>query len=140
VIAGALGVALAAASGSYHWRRVRRPAADDLAAFIRRRLSHLDLDPPAADQFAREYTRRFGPGAMGAHQLATLGGLVGVTTLRWVTPATARSVRSFERRTVSYFLRSTTYCREPRTSPVRFVGFPDPYEGPCANPFANLSP
>ena len=129
---------LALGGGSYQWRRLRRPSADDLAALIRRRLSHLDLDSSAPEDFAREYVRRYGALAMAQHHRATFGGFVSAIGLRVVSPARARRVQTFERRTVSYFLRSTTYFREP-AAPVRYVGFPDPYEGPCANPFATLS-
>jgi len=138
-LAGAIGGVLALAGGGYEWRRLRHPNADDLASFVRRRVSYLNLESSAADDFAREYVRRFGALAMAEHHEATFGGLLNAGGLRWIAPARARSVQSFERRTVSYFLRSTTYVREPRTSPVRYVGFPDPYEGPCANPFATLS-
>jgi hypothetical protein len=129
---------IALASGTYQWRRLRRPSADDLAALIRRRLSYLDLDPSAPDDFAREYVRRFGALAMARHHWATFGGLVSANGLRRLAPARARLAQTFERRTVSYFLRSTSYVRDPAT-PIRYIGFPDPYEGPCANPFAMLS-
>lgn len=138
-LAGVMGGVLALLGGGYEWRRLRYPNAGDLASLVRRRVSYLDLDPSAADDFAREYVRRFGALAMAEHHEATLGGLLTAGGLRWIAPTRARSVQSFERRTISYFLRSTTYVREPRTSPVRYVGFPDPYEGPCANPFATLS-
>ena len=45
----------------------------------------------------------------------------------------------FERRIVSYFLRSTDYFTSPAGSAVRYVRFPDPYDGACTNPFANLA-
>jgi len=138
-LAGALGSVLALVGGGYEWRRLRHPHAADLATFIRRRVSSLNLHPSAAEDFASEYVRRFGALAMAEHHRATFGGLLNASRLRWIAPARARSVQSFERRTVSYFLRSTTYFREPRTTPVRYLGFPDPYEGPCANPFATLS-
>jgi hypothetical protein len=128
---------LAVGGGSYHWRRIRQPNADDLAALIRRRLSYLNLDPAAAEQFAREYVRRFGALAMAHHHQATFGGLVSANGLGWVAPARARRLLTFERRTVSFFLRSTSYFREPAAA-VRYVGFPDPYDGPCTNPFASF--
>jgi hypothetical protein len=133
----AIGGLLAFGGGAYHWRRLRRPIADDLAAFLRRRVSYLDLDSSAPEEFAREYVRRFGALAMAQHHRATLGGFVSANALRWVAPSRARLVQAFERRTVSYFLRSTSYFREP-AAPVRYIAFPDPYEGPCANPFATL--
>jgi hypothetical protein len=44
----------------------------------------------------------------------------------------------FERRMVSYFLRSTDYFRVPQGTPARFVAFADPYEVGCSNPLAQL--
>jgi hypothetical protein len=136
-LAGAVGAALAVTGGRHHWRRLRRPDAADLAALIRRRLAHLDLAPAAADEFAAEYVRRFGALAMARHHRMTYGGLLGPSTLRRLSPDAARTVLAFERRTISSFLRSTTYFREP-ASPARYVAFADPYEGACANPFARL--
>ncbi len=127
-------------TGGYHWRRIRHPVAGDLAALLRTRVSYIGLHPAAIDEFAGEYVRRFGALAMSQHHRATVGGLLGERGLARVAPDAAREVRAFERRTVSYFLRSTTYFREPDVRPVRYVAFPDPYEGPCANPFAVSGP
>ena len=133
----AAGVALAL--GGRHWRRLRQPAAGDLAGFIRDRLSHLNLDPSAPDAFSEEYTRRFGPAVMAVHSRLTFGGLVSGATLRRISDDRARRAVDLERRLVSDFLRSSTYFREPTGSLVRFVAYPDPYEGPCTNPFADLT-
>jgi hypothetical protein len=135
---GTLGALVLTALGAGEWRRLRRPAAGDLAALLRSRLSHLNLDPRAADDFAAEYARRFGAQIMAVHRTLTFGGL-STGLLRHARPDRARSVVRLERRLVGDFLRATTYFREPRGAVVRFVAYPDPYEGPCTNPFADLS-
>jgi hypothetical protein len=137
-----LGVVLlagAAGSGAHVWRKVRRPTRDDLAELIGRRLGHLPLDTSAADQFAAEYVRRFGAASMSWHYQRTLGNLRPVVVGRHAWSLSSdMQVLHFERRMVSYFLRSTDYFRSPPGSIVRYVAFPDPYEGACTNPFAIL--
>jgi hypothetical protein len=141
VLVGGAAVAAAAAFGGYEWRRLRHPSADDLARLLRRRLGHLRFRDDAVDRFAHEYVARYGPQAMAAHTRATGGGLFEIDALRrHHSLERQQTILAFERRTISYFLRSTDYFRVPSGSPVRYVAFPDPYAMPCANPFADLRP
>ncbi|HEY8536491.1 MAG TPA: hypothetical protein VIL25_08570 [Vicinamibacterales bacterium] len=140
VILGLAGAAAAAAGGAFHWRRVMRPGPADIAEFLEERLAHLPLVPGAAMQFAEEYHRRYGSLSMSRHHRDTLGGLFEFDPIRRQLPAHRQAqLLAFERRLVSYFLRSTDYFLTPPGSPVRYVRFPDPYEGACANPLANLA-
>lgn len=121
-------------------RRVRSPEGRDLAALLDRLLgSHLVLDPSATAQFASAYVARFGPASMGVYARLVLGGIFQAAPYRDLLPR-ARQTRivDFERRMVSYFLRSTDYFRVPHGTQVRFVAFADPYEGGCANPLARF--
>jgi hypothetical protein len=140
VLVGGAAVATAAAlGGGYEWRRLRHPGAGDVARLIRRRLGHLQFRADAVERFAREYVARYGPQAMAAHTRATFGGLFEIDALRRRLPLDRQqTIVTFERRTISYFLRSTDYFQLPAGSPVSYVAFPDPYERPCANPFADL--
>jgi hypothetical protein len=136
---GALGSAGLGWAGVYHVRRLRHPDPGDLATFIRARLSHLNLDAAAPDQFAAEYSRRFGSLVMSRHHALTFGGLLGANALRRFSAGRAADAVRLERRLVGDFLLSTTYFREPPGTPVRYLRYADPYEGPCTNPFADLS-
>jgi hypothetical protein len=125
-------------AGGWHWRRLRRPEAADLAALLRDRLSHVPFEVETVDRFAREYVRRYGPLAMSAHHRDTFGGLLRIEAVGRLLPDRyGRDVVDFERRLVALCLRSTTYFSEPG-EPVRFVAFADPYEVGCANPLARF--
>ena len=127
----------AAIGGAYHWRRLRRPNAGDIVALIEDRLAHLDLDAAGVRRFAEEYDRRFGVLSMSVHHRDTLGGILRHEPVRVLFPERRQQVvLELERRMVSYYLRSTDYFQPERRGPVRFVAFPDPYAGACANPFA----
>jgi len=137
-VAGVVG-ALGAAGSAHHWRRLRRPSADDFARLLHDRLSHLPLDAAGVERFAREYVSRYGPQAAAVHHRETLGGVWRVDALRRLLPAARQQrVITFERKLVSLYLRSTDYFRTPAGTPVRYVAFADPYEIGCANPLARL--
>jgi hypothetical protein len=141
LLAGGAAAAATVAFGGCEWRRLRRPGANDLARLLRRRLGHLTFRDDAVDRFAAEYVARYGPQAMAVHAQATLGGLFDIDALRARLPLDRQqAIVTFERRTISAFLRSTDYFRVPAGSPVAYVAFPDPYARPCANPFADLRP
>jgi hypothetical protein len=128
------------AGAAYHVRRVRWPSTDDVAALIERRVGHLPLAGDAIDLFASEYNRRFGVLSMSRHHRDTVAGLLSVEVFRRMAPAAKQqALLDFERRMVSYFLRSTDYFRTPPGTVVRYVAFPDPYELPCSNPLAVLT-
>jgi hypothetical protein len=130
---------VAAIGGAWHWRRLRRPNTGDMVALIEERLAHLDLDPAGVRRFAEEYNRRFGVLSMSVHHRDTLGGLLRHEPLRGLlSERRQQTILELERRLVSYYLRSTDYFQADRVGPVRFVAFPDPYAGACANPFAVL--
>jgi hypothetical protein len=135
------GVAFVGAAGAaYHVRRVRWPSAADLASLIERRVGHLPLAGDAIEMFAAEYTRRFGALSMSRHHRDTVAGLLSIDAFRRMAPAAKeQALLDFERRMVSYFLRSTDYFRTPAGTVVRYVAFPDPYELPCSNPLAVLT-
>ena len=125
--------------GAYHWRRLRRPKVSDITALIEQRLAHLDLDAAGVQRFAEEYDRRFGVLSMSVHHRDTLGGILRIDTVRSLLPQRRQQgILELERRMISYYLRSTDYFRPGRQGPIRFVAFPDPYAGACANPFAVL--
>jgi hypothetical protein len=131
--------AAAAIGGAYHWRRLRRPKIGDIVAVLEDRLAHLDLDPAGVRRFAEEYDRRFGVFSMSVHHRDTLGGVLRLDPVRELLPERRQQVvLELERRLVSYYLRSTDYFQPGRQGWVRFVAFPDPYAGACANPFAVL--
>jgi hypothetical protein len=137
---GAIATAGSLAGGAWHWQRVRHPTAGDLAALLHRRLGHLNLGPHVVEQFAAEYVARYGALSMSAHHRDTFGGLLELAALRRRLPASHELViLRFERRLVSYFLRSTDYFTSPAGSVVKYVRFPDPYDSACTNPFANLA-
>lgn len=137
--AGVVGALAGVAGAAHHWRRLKRPSADDLARLLRDRLSHLHLDPAGVDAFTREYVARYGPLAAAVHHKNTLGGLLRIEALRRLLPAAReRRLLSFERKLISLYLRSTDYFRTPSGTPVRYVAFADPYEVGCANPLAQL--
>jgi hypothetical protein len=128
-------------AGTYHWRRLRRPHAGDIVALIENRLGHLDLDPAGVRRFAQEYDQRFGVFSMSVHHRDTLGGALRFDPIRQLLPERRQqAVLDLERRLVSYYLRSTDYFQAGRQGAIRFVAFPDPYAGACANPFAVLTP
>jgi hypothetical protein len=140
LLASGLAAAAALAGGAHHWRRWRHPNHADLAGLIRWRLGHLRLDPGAAETFAAEYVKRYGARSMSVYHHQTVAGLFRSDAMRrWLPAGRVQDIRTFERRIVSYFLRSSTYFRSPPGTVVRFVGFPDPYEVSCTNPFANLN-
>ena len=135
------GVAFVGAAGAaYHIRRVRWPSASDIASLIERRVGHLSLADDAIEKFAAEYTRRFGALSMSRHHRDTLAGLLSIDVFRRMAPAEKeQALLDFERRMVSYFLRSTDYFRTASGTVVQYVAFPDPYELPCSNPLAVLT-
>jgi hypothetical protein len=138
VLTALAGVGAAIGVG-YHWRRLRRPNAGDIVVLLEDRLAHLDLDPAGVRRFAQEYDRRFGVFSMSVHHRSTIGGILRLDPIRDLLPARRQqAVLDLERRLVSYYLRSTDYFQPGRQGPVRFVAFPDPYAGACANPFAIL--
>jgi hypothetical protein len=139
LVFGAFATAAGALAGAHHWRRLRRPSAHDIAALIQDRLGHLELDPEGVDRFAHDYAERYGALSMSVHHRDTLGGLLRLDPVRHLLPSHRhQAVVHFERRMVSYYLRSTDYFRQGRSGPVRYVAFVDPYAGACANPFAVL--
>ena len=124
------GVAFVGAAGAgYHVRRVRWPSAADIASLIERRVGHLPVADDAIDLFAGEYARRFGPLSMSRHHRDTFAGLLSIDAFRRMAPAAKeQALLDFERRMVSYFLRSTDYFRTPPGTAVHYVAFPDPYD------------
>jgi len=76
---------------------------------------------------------------MSVHHRDTLGGILRIDTVRSLLPQRRQQgILELERRMISYYLRSTDYFQPGRQGPIRFVTFPDPYAGACANPFAVL--
>jgi hypothetical protein len=139
LIFGAFATIGGAIAGAYHWRRLRHPSAADISTLIRQRLGHLDLDLEGVDRFARDYVERYGAFSMSVHHRDTLGGTLRLEPIRQLLPSRRQqSVLNFERRMVSYYLRSTDYFQPKRATPVRYVAFVDPYAGACTNPFAVL--
>lgn len=137
LVLAAFAAASATLVGTHHWRRLRRPNVNDLVALIEDRLAHLELDPAGVRQFAREYDGRYGVFSMSVHHRDTLGGILRHDAIRrQLPPRRQQAVLDLERRLVSYYLRSTDYFQPGREGPIRFVAFPDPYEGACTNPFA----
>lgn len=131
-----LGAGLFAATGGgmVVWRRGRAPSAADIAGLLHRRLGHLNLDADGVREFAEEYVRRYGASAMSAYSPETLDGVLSMAAD--VPPERLQRLLRFERRLVSYYLRSTDHFRREPESLVRYVAFADPYELPCGNPFA----
>jgi hypothetical protein len=139
LVFGALAAAGAVVAGTFHWRRLRRPSAADIASLIRDRLAHLDLDPGGVDRFARDYAERYGVFSMSVHHRDTLGGALRLGPIRQLLPSRRhQTLLNLERRLISYYLRSTDYFQPNRSGPVRYLAFADPYAGACANPFAVL--
>ncbi len=139
LILGACATAAGAVAGAYHWRRLRRPSAGDIAAMIQDRLGHLDLDQDGLTRFARDYVEQYGAFSMSVHHRDTLGGILRLDPVRQLLPSRRQqALLHLERRMVSYYLRSTDYFQKGRAGPVRYLAFPDPYAGACTNPFAVL--
>jgi hypothetical protein len=139
LVFGAFAAVGALVTGAYHWRRLRRPSEADVAALIRDRLAHLDLDPGGVDRFARDYVERYGAFSMSVHHRNTLGGALRFDPIIQLLPARRQqALLHFERRLISYYLRSTDYFQSNRSGAVRYRRFADPYEGACTNPFAVL--
>jgi hypothetical protein len=139
LLLGLLATAGGVMAGTHHWRRLRQPAAGDVAALIYDRLNHLPLDPAGVDRFAREYVARYGAFAASVHHRRTLGGTFRIDAVRRLLPQERQqALLSFERKLISYYLRSTDYFQTTRPREVRYVAFADPYEVGCANPLAVL--
>jgi hypothetical protein len=131
-----LGAGLFAATGGgmVVWWRLQAPSAPDIAGLLHRRLGHLNLDADGVREFAEEYVRRYGASAMRAYSQETFDGVLSMEGE--VPPERLQRLLRFERRLVSYYLRSTDHFRREPGRLVRYVAFADPYEVPCGNPFA----
>lgn len=140
VLVAGVGVA-GAIVGARAWRKLSRSSAHDIEALLRKRLGYLTFDATALALFSEEYVKRYGAQAMRVHYEQTFGGIVEWFPFRRLLPADrAHDVRTFERRLVSLFLRSTDCFSKSRTAgqPIAYLAFADPYQLPCANPFAVL--
>jgi len=112
-----------------------------VAAVLFKRLGYLNLDRGDVMRFARDYGAR---GLMSAGKLRAVSAasaLYGAVPQSW-EDFVSRDIAHGEERIVTTFLLSSDFFRgagkaaEPRTSPVRYVGFFDPLRG--GNPFARL--
>ena len=105
---------------------------------VRRGLGDLAVDPQDVDRFATEFL------ASRPASDRFLLGFVGIATpllpvIVWL-PAARRQLRRAEDRIVSRFLLGSDIFREAADRPrrVRYLGLWDPYQAPCANPFARF--
>jgi hypothetical protein len=108
-----------------------------VAAILRRRLRRLPLDPESLETFTRDYL------ASRERYRATLTRLAPLAwPLRVLSPyrflPLGHPLRRLEDNVVSRYLLSTDFFQngsnESRTP--RYVGFHEPLDRPCANPFA----
>lgn len=123
-------LALSAASGGglalYNARRRRDPAGV-VAEVVRRRLSHLDLDPGDLGRFADDYLARAGPGKLKKLEVLADG-------------ERSLALQQFEREIVAAFLLGSDFFDRPgEPEAASYVAFPDPYELGCANPLARAA-
>jgi hypothetical protein len=105
---------------------------------LRRGLGDLAVDPQDVDRFVAEFLAS----RPGSDRF--LLGFVGIAApllpvIAWL-PAARRELRRAEDRIVSRFLLGSDFFRKgsDRSRRVRYLGLWDPYQAPCANPFARF--
>lgn len=144
VVLSLVGLA-AAAGGGFVLFRPRRPAPGPdgfIVDLLRRRLAHLDLDPPSLRRFVAEHLARASPAELAELEAAAGGPSPGLwTRVAGEAAEMTFQQRQLERRLVArLLLGSDAFRGERRGGVTRFVAYPDPYEVGCANPLASRQP
>lgn len=133
------GAAAAAYVGGWWSARARpRDVTYLVKAILRDRLSYLQLDEEGLDAFAKDFQARIPDDAR--HTLSWMGILKPVP-FAWNVARSSRwsyMIRKLETGLELRYLISTDFfqhdAREDRI--IKYMGFYDPYERPCSNPFA----
>ena len=131
------GGGMAVAAGTAAWSWLRGDPAAIVIAVVRRRLGFLEPTAETLDAFARDYldTRSRYRGTLA--KLAFLAGPLRIYSPYDRLPM-GHALRRLEDNVVSHFLLSTDffeYGADESRAPL-YVGFHDPSERPCRNPFA----
>jgi len=136
-IGGAAAAAGVAAFGGY---RVLAPMSDPagaIAQFIARQVPGVQPTDPAVTAFAADAAEKFRP---MANFFETHIALMRNPAFAGFLPEQEAWTQSeFERRIITYFMRSTDYMlRSAPDQPVTYLLFADPYTAGCSNPLAKL--
>ena len=110
-----------------------------MIATLRNRLPYLQLDDAILTAFARDVIRRRYDNDVRVHVVALLGWPLS-NMLAGLNRGMYDGLMSFEETICSLFLLSTDFfTRSNDAQPIIYVGFWDPLERSCENPFATLA-
>lgn len=124
------GAALAVVGGVLGYRRIE----DELHAIIAREFGGSIVDAPETGPFIADVAAVW-RGLAPARDRALRPTL---WTLAPLVPVLRRERENLSRNVVELFLRSTNMVRALETGEeLAYLGLPDPYERPCANPLSS---
>jgi hypothetical protein len=131
--------ALASIAGLFAWRFTTGSVEDVIIAMLRKRLDYLKLDEDGLKAFARDAVKHDIVTPSKRHLLAVSGPLY----LQFAAPGdgyVGRAVRHGEERIISAYLLSTDFFTggADTSRVVRYLGYYDPLNHPCGNPFARI--
>ena len=118
----------------------KNDATDIILAILHKRLGYLRLDESGLVRFAHDYQGRIPEkGAYLASWAGLLRPIYALFNPFELTPK-AESFRQFEDHILTQFLLSSDFFQHnaDETRIVRYLGYYDPYERLCENPFASL--